>query len=174
MSFDSKLSIEEPHLITKILVAVDSSENSEKALNYALEVAEKFSASILILNVFQLPPEFENQPSMVQQLPSSRSPQQQISYQSNVASFIEDLRNVHEVVLSKAIERATKLKPNLKITAELTEGDVPLKIVETAVNGKFDLIVLGHRGGSKINELFLGSTSEKVVHTARCAVLIIN
>src|SRR5665811_1843536 len=53
MSFNRKLSVEELHLITKILVGVDNSENSEKALNYALEIADKFSASVLILNVFQ-------------------------------------------------------------------------------------------------------------------------
>lgn len=150
-------------MIPKILVGVDGSENSEKALDYALEVAEKFSASVLILNVFQPPPEFEYQPTMLQQL---------IDNQSNMASFIKDLRKVHEAVLSRATERATKLKPNLEITAELKEGDASSKIVETATNGQFDMIVIGHRGDSKIKELLLGSTSEKVAHTARCPVLI--
>jgi nucleotide-binding universal stress UspA family protein len=147
------------------LVGIDGSENSEKALNYALEVAEKFSASVLILNVFQPPQEFEYQLNALQQ---------PIDYHSNTVSFIKDLRNVHEAVLSKATERATKLKPNLRINAELKEGDASIQIVETAANGQFDLIVIGHRGHSKINELFLGSTSEKVAHTARCTVLIIN
>jgi nucleotide-binding universal stress UspA family protein len=155
--------MEKPSLIPKILVGVDGSENSEKALDYALEVAEKFSASVLILNVFQPPPEFEYQPTMLQQL---------IDNQSNMASFIKDLRKVHEAVLSRATERATKLKPNLEITAELKEGDASSKIVETATNGQFDMIVIGHRGDSKIKELLLGSTSEKVAHTARCPVLI--
>ena len=58
MSSHFKLDVEEIRLITKILVGVDGSKNSEKALDYALEVADKFSASILILNVFQPPPEF--------------------------------------------------------------------------------------------------------------------
>jgi nucleotide-binding universal stress UspA family protein len=89
-----------------------------------------------------------------------------------MATFIKDLRRVHEAVLSKAAERATKLNPALKITAELKEGDAPSQIVETAANGQFDLIVIGHRGDSKIKELFLGSTSERVAHRARCAVLI--
>jgi nucleotide-binding universal stress UspA family protein len=163
MRFIPKLSVEESCLITKILVGIDNSENSEKALNYALEIADKFSASVLILNVFQPPPEFEYQPNILQQ---------PIDYQSNTASFIKDLRKVHEALLSKATERATKLKPDLKINAELKEGDTSSQIVETAVNGQFDLIVIGHRGDSKIRELFLGNTSEKVAHTARCTVLI--
>jgi nucleotide-binding universal stress UspA family protein len=81
---------------------------------------------------------------------------------------------VHEAVLSRALERATELKPNLKITGELKEGDASSQIVETAVNGQFDLIVVGHKGDRKIKELFLGSTSENVAHTARCPVLITN
>ncbi|MGA3112517.1 MAG: universal stress protein, partial [Candidatus Bathyarchaeia archaeon] len=40
-------------------MGVDGSENSEKALDYALEIAEKFSAAVQILNVFQPPPEIE-------------------------------------------------------------------------------------------------------------------
>jgi len=174
MSFNRKLSVEELHLITKILVGVDNSENSEKALNYALEIADKFSASVLILNVFQPPPEFEYQSNMLQQPSAFGSPQEQMGNQSNMASFVKDLRKVHEAVLSKATERATKLKPNLTISAELKEGAASSQIVETAVNGQFDLIVIGHRGDSKIKELFLGSTSEKVVHTAKCPVLITN
>jgi hypothetical protein len=45
-----------------------------------------------------------------------------VSPQNN-AYFIKDLRKVHEAILSKALEIATKLKPNLKISSELKEGD---------------------------------------------------
>jgi nucleotide-binding universal stress UspA family protein len=157
-------------LITKILVGLDGSENSEKSLDYALEIADKFSASILILNVFQPPPEFEYKLNSFQQTPATGYP---VDYPSDVTSFIKDLGKMHQQVLSRATERAAKLKPRIKITAELKEGDAAVQIVETAVNGKFDLIVLGHRGDNKIKELFLGSTTERVAHQARCAVLIV-
>jgi nucleotide-binding universal stress UspA family protein len=172
MSFNPELSMEESCLFAKILVGVDGSEYSEKALDFALEVADKFSASVLLLNVFQPPPESEYNSSMFQQLPASGSFQEQIGYQTNMASLNRDLRRVHEAVLSSALERATTLKPNLEITAELKEGDASSQIVETATNGQFDLIIIGHKGDSKIKELFLGSTSEKVAHKASCAVLI--
>ena len=155
-------------MITKILVGVDGSENSEKALETALEIADKFSASVLILNVFQPPPEFDYNLNMFQQPQTSGQSQETTGYQS----IIQEFRKVHEAVLSSATERATKLKPALKITSELKEGDASLQIVETAENGEFDLIVIGHRGDSKIKELFLGSTSERVAHRAKCAVLI--
>ena len=161
-------------MITKILVGVDGSETSEKALNFALEVADKFSASVLILNVFQSPQEFEYQQNMLHQLPASESPREQIVNQPNNRFFIKDLRKVHETILSIATERATRLKPSLKISAELKEGAVSSQIVATADYGQFDLIVVGHKGQRKIKELFLGSTTEKVAHMAKCAVLITN
>jgi nucleotide-binding universal stress UspA family protein len=174
MSFERKLRIEGLRLITKILVGIDGSENSEKALDEALEIADKFDASVLILNVFQPPPETGYQLNMFAQPQTPGYAQEPAGYQPNMAYSIKDFRKVHEEVLLKATERATKLKPALKITAELKEGDTSSQIVETAINGEFDLIVVGHKGNSEIKELFLGSTSERVAHRAKCNVLITN
>ena len=173
MNLNRKLNIEEPRLITKILVGVDGSKNSEKTLDYALEIADKFSASILILNVFQPPPELGYQQNMFSQSPMSGSPQDTIGDQSNLSAFIKDLRKIHENILSNAAERAVKRKPMLKITTELKEGNTPSQIIGTAAMGGFDLIVLGHMGESEIKEFLLGSTSERVVHQAKCAVLTV-
>ena len=159
-------------MITKILVGIDGSENSEKALDEALEIADKFDASVLILNVFQPPPETGYQLNMFAQSQTPGYAQEPTAYQPNIAASINDLRKVHEEVLLKATERATKLNPTLKITSELKEGDTSAQIVETAANGKFDLIVVGHKGNSEIREFFLGSTSERVVHRAKCNILI--
>ncbi len=162
-------------MITKILVGVDGSKNSEKALDYAVEIADKFSASILILHVFQPPPElgFGYQEEMLAQYAKSENPKDTIGDQPNLSAFIKGLRKVHEAILSKAGERAIRLKPKLKITTELKEGNTPSQIIGTAANGGFDLIVVGHMGESEIKEFLLGSTSEKVAHQARCPVLIV-
>src|SRR5665647_602010 len=173
MNFYCELDVEELFLITKILVGVDGSKNSEKALDNALDLAEKFSASILILNVFQPPPELGYQANMVTQFPPSGISQDISGNQSNLSGLIKDLRKVHEDILSNAAERAIKLKPMLKIATELKEGNTPSQIIATAAEGGFDLIVLGHLGDSEIKEFLLGSTSERVVHQARCAVLIV-
>jgi nucleotide-binding universal stress UspA family protein len=42
-------------LIKKILVAIDGSEHADKALNFALDLAERYSAAITLINVFQAP-----------------------------------------------------------------------------------------------------------------------
>ena len=102
-------------------------------------------------------------------VPEDRDPE----HNRRFGAFTEDLRKVHEEILSKAVERAIRLKPMLKITTELKEGNTPSQIIETAANGGFDLIVVGHMGESGIKEFLLGSTSERVVHQARCAVLVV-
>ena len=73
-------------MIRKILVGVDGSENSEKALDNALEIAEKFGASVLILNVFQTPPEVEFESGIFQQTQPYGYPGDKMGYQSNMIS----------------------------------------------------------------------------------------
>jgi len=173
MNFKIKVYLEERYLITKILVAVDGSKYSEKAVDYALEIAEKFSASILLLNVFPPLIEYGYQPEMLSQGTASGFVQVPIGGQVNSASFLKELRKIHKAVLSKSYQRAVKLRPNLKITTQLIEGKVSTQIIETATDGEFDLIVMGHRGAGSISEVLLGSTSERVVQQASCSVLIV-
>jgi len=47
------------------------------------------------------------------------------------------------------------------------------KIVETAKNGNYDLIVMGNRGFSKIKRFFVGSVTQRVISEAPCPVLVI-
>ena len=142
-------------------------------MDYALEIANVFSASVLILNVFQPPAEISYQPIMASLPMTSDYPQNQIFDQSKIAAIIKDLRKVHETILSEAAKRATTQNPMLKVTTELKEGNTASQIIETATEGKFDLIVVGHVGESEIKEFLLGSTSEKVVHQARCTVTVV-
>jgi nucleotide-binding universal stress UspA family protein len=59
------------------------------------------------------------------------------------------------------------------ISTKLVEGRPADKIVETAKNGNFDLVVVGSRGLGGIKEFFLGSVSDRVADEAPCPVLII-
>jgi nucleotide-binding universal stress UspA family protein len=147
-------------LIKKVLVAVDGSENALRALGFALDLAEKYAASVLILNVFQLPA-------------VSTSPNDPLVYSSSRAAFIKDLQKVHEETLAKAVDEAKRLKPDLEIAAELRTGEPAAQIVEAAKEGSFDVIVVGHRGLSRLSEVFLGGVSERIAHLASCAVLIV-
>lgn len=141
-------------------MAVDGSENALKALGFALDLAEKYAASVLILNVFQLPA-------------LSASPDDPFVYSSSRVAFINDLRKVHEETLAKAVDEAKRLKPGLVVAAELKEGEPAAQIIGAAKEGRFDVIVVGHRGLGRLSEVFLGGVSERVAHLASCAVLIV-
>ncbi len=56
---------------------------------------------------------------------------------------------------------------------ELREGRPGEVIVEVAAQGKYDVIVIGHRGASLAESLVLGSVSDHVAHNATCPVLIV-
>ncbi len=146
-------------LITKVLVAIDGSHCSERALDFALDLAEKYTASLLVMNVLQMP--------------VYGSPDDPMSVSAGTVSLTKDLRKVHEDLLAKAVEKATSAKPNLKVTTALREGNPPTQIVNTAAEGGYEVVVLGHSGQGRFREFFLGSTSERVAHLARCVVIIV-
>ena len=77
-------------------------------------------------------------------------------------------------MLSEALKKVNRLKPNLNVSTKLKEGRPTDKIIETAKEGNFDIIVLGRRGIGGVTELLLGSVSDRVADHAPCAVLIVN
>ncbi len=146
-------------MISKILVAYDGSEGSERALDFGLDLAEKYSASVLIITVLQLP--------------VSGSPEDPLAGSASIAGLVKDLRKSHEAMLTKAKDRADRIKPNIKAETRLLEGNPPNEIAQIASDGNFSLVVLGHSGKGRFREFLLGGTSERVAHLARCAVLIV-
>ncbi|MEM3578370.1 MAG: universal stress protein [Candidatus Bathyarchaeia archaeon] len=151
-------------LIKKILVAIDGSEHADKALDFALDLAEKYSATVTIINVFQVPRVI---------YPMVEYPGEPFAYPATWDEFTKEVKVAHEKILSNALKRAKDLKPNLKISNVLEEGRPADKIVETAKEGNFDLIVMGHRGLGRVKEFFLGSVADRVADEAHCPVIIV-
>ena len=149
-------------MIKKILVPIDGSEHSDRTLNYALDLAEKYSAEIKLLNVAQplvaTGPMFLTQPMM--------SPE-------STAMYVNEIEAAHEKMLSDAFKKAKEIKPNISISKLLVNGRPADKIVEIAKKGKIDLIVMGSRGLGGIKEFFLGSVSDRVADEAPCPVMIV-
>ena len=148
-------------MIKNVLVAVDGSENSERALDFALDFAEKYGAILTILNVSQ-------SPSMGAVPLDSTT----VSGESMVG-FAKDLQKLHSSILDKAVSHAKQVKPDAQIFSKLKEGNPAVEIVATAKEGGFDVVVVGHRGLGRMQEMFLGNISEKVAHSAPCPVIII-
>ena len=154
-------------MIKKILVAFDGSEPAHKALDFALELAEKYSSELLLLNVYQpIIPLFHFPTMTVMGSPPVITP-------VTMAAFSKELKAQHEKVLLKAVKKVNRDKPNLKVSTMLSEGRPSDKIVEVAKEGKFNLVVMGSRGIGGIKEIFLGSVSDRVADEAQCSVLIV-
>jgi len=153
--------IEADYLVKKVLVAVDGSENSYRALDFSLEFTEKFGAELTIMNV--------SESSGVVSVPPEIAPYTN----DNMVVVARDLRKFHEEVLNKATIRAKKIKPNVSISAILKEGNPASAIIEAANDGNFDVVVLGHRGIGKFKGIFVGSISEKVARSLSCTVILV-
>ena len=153
-------------MFENILVAVDGSEHSKKAMGYAVELAEKFGASLTLVHVYSavLP--------IIPTTDALTSPTVTAPASAAVAAKIaEDARKLGE----KILEDSEKIIKERRIPVEkvLREGDAVKEIVAEAQKGAFSLVVIGHRGLSKLSELLLGSVSEGVGHKASCSVMIV-
>ncbi len=149
-------------MIRKVLVAVDGSENAERALDFALDFAEKYNATLTVLNVSDSPP--------VVAVPPEPTAYTGVT----VAVYTKDLHKFHEEILNRAVAHASEAKPNLAVSSKLRDGDPALEIVAEAKEGAFDAVVVGHVGAGRVKEILgLGGISERVAHLAPCPVIIV-
>ena len=127
------------YLINKILVATDFSENSSRALDESLELADKLNASVTLLKV--------------------------------ITEFVKEQE--HRQTLTEVVNKAKQKKPNITIKEliDYSGGNPAGTIIQIAAD--FDLVVVGHRGISGLQKLFMGSVSERVVHLSTKPVLIV-
>ncbi len=154
-------------MFNNILVAVDGSEHSKRALNCALELAAKFDGKITLIHVYSSVVPMTASIDTVSTpptIPPHTSP-------AIAAKITEEAEKKGEQILDEA-ERAAK-QQGISVDKVLRDGDVVREIVTVAEEGKFNLVVVGHRGLSKLKELLLGSVSEGVSHKAPCPVLIV-
>jgi nucleotide-binding universal stress UspA family protein len=130
--------------LSNLLVCVDGSESSIRALRYGVKLAKKIGSAITLLNV-QEKRIFEAAPEIV--------------------------KDLGENILSEAMKVAGRTK--LRINKKLEFGVPSDVIVEIAEKGNYDLIIVGSRGLGKVKRFLLGSVSDDVSHKAKCSVLIV-
>jgi nucleotide-binding universal stress UspA family protein len=133
----------------KILVAYDGSEPAGHAVTRAGEIAQRRDAEVTVISVVPL------------QASGPRSAGPVIS-----GDVEEHGRELQEAV-AKLKESGVEAK-----TIEAV-GHPAESIVDEAERGKFDLIVVGHRGLHGVQRFLLGSTATRVVTHAHCDVLVV-
>ena len=136
----------------KILVPMDGSENSFRALDWAIYLARQSGAIITGLYVI---PSF-----IVTEGPKALGPYRK--------QMLEQGKNI----MNDAKLRSAK--KGIVFVEKIIYGDVVASdIVDFAAKTKPDLIVISSRGLSEIKELFLGSVTYGVVHKSKTPVFVV-
>jgi nucleotide-binding universal stress UspA family protein len=146
-------------MLEKILVAVDGSEYSKKALELACQLTEKFEGSLHIVHVPQ------------------GAAADRVMVLGGASVMIHAGRDQIEQAGSMLIEAARKIAEDSlpgKVTTELRGGDPADEIVKSAEENASDCIVLGSRGLGDFGGLLLGSVSHKVNHSAPCTCITVH
>jgi len=149
--------------VRNILVPLDGSQNSVRGLDTAIYIARQCHAIIIGINV------------MPMSVFTAIQPADFMPAYSALESFnvIKQLKKNAKHFLDSAKLKAAR--QGILFKTKIIQGQTGQNIVCVANNrkNKIDLIVIGSRGRSSSKELFLGSTSNYVLHRANVPVVVV-
>jgi nucleotide-binding universal stress UspA family protein len=138
-----------------ILLSVDGSEDSDKAVRLTGQLARIHGSRVLVVHGRDVPlvaPSGRPAPPLLERWETE-----------------DDAQKVVEAAVSEldaaGVDARGQVLPG--------QGRIGYKILEAAEAGGADLIVLGSRGMSRVEEVMIGSVSHKVIHMAKCPVLLV-
>lgn len=136
--------------IKRILAAVDFSETSDKAFDYAISLARVFEAEVVALHVVHDPIVYA--PTTGQEWRDE--------YERTIRGKLDELLNRHTC-------------EGVKVKSVLKQGGAWMEIIEYAKAENCDMIVLGTHGHGPVESMLMGSVAEKVVRKAKHPVLVV-
>jgi len=136
--------------IKRILAAVDFSETSDKAFDYAMSLARVFEAEVVALHVVHDPIVYA--PTTGQEWRDE--------FERTIKEKLDALLNRHTC-------------EGVEVTAVIKQGGAWLEIIEYAKAENCDMIVLGTHGHGPVQHTLMGSVAEKVVRKAKHPVLVV-
>jgi nucleotide-binding universal stress UspA family protein len=69
--------------------------------------------------------------------------------------------------------KSSLVRVGINIHTVILEGDPASKIIAYSEMEGFDIIMMGSRGMGKFKEMIVGSISNKVIHHAKCSVMLV-
>ena len=138
----------------RILAPIDGSPQSLKALRHAVELAKEHGSEIMVISVVD---------SLKLPFGAEYSLWANESHQELIRTTLESV--------NKEITKITQQEPELRIDAEVVEGDPAKQILSTAEG--YDVIVIGKRGMGLLEELVMGSVTNKVVNHSKIPVIVV-
>lgn len=140
----------------KILIPTDLSEDSQGAMNIALDLAQRYGARLTLLHVYQ-PPLYSLPPDAVMLAATTELANQVTELQGNLDALKANLmaQGVSDVV------------------THIAQGDPHDEIMRELREAGHDLLVMATHGRSGLSHMLLGSVAEKLVRHAPCPVLTV-
>lgn len=145
-------------LFKRILCAVDFSDCSMRALDYAVSMAQEADACLTVLHVFDL------EGAMSDRWRDQLTP-------PSLRKELETLENERRDRLARTIPASVGTFCDVETV--MTSGTAYREILRTAGEKHSELIVMGVHGRNAADMLFFGSTTNHVVRQAPCPVLTI-
>ena len=139
--------------MSAIVVGVDGSEGSIRALRFALEEAGVRGAELRVVHAWHIPPAIYG---------SGWVP---------TGVDLDEYRKLAEASLARSLADAGADDAGLAVTPVLREGE-PVDVL-CAEAAHADLLVVGSRGLGGFRGLLLGSVSQQVVHHSPCPVVVV-
>ena len=140
--------------IKRILVPLDFSTSSRRALDYAAGMALPFEASLHLVHVCEVP-------TMMT-----------ASMDAYAIAYSDWSQRLGEEAERELVKIATTLKGR-KVTTEVLFGNPARAIVEAAGTNDADLIVMGTHGHGAVMHMMMGNVAERVVRMAPCPVMTV-
>ncbi|HSS66233.1 MAG TPA: universal stress protein [Gammaproteobacteria bacterium] len=171
----------------RIVTAVDGSENAQRAVEAASDLAKTHNADLYLVHVVGSGPIPEALAHMAEiehmtEAQRSSAPQNVANVFGNLAtaeraaSSPAVAHEIHQALgqrLLKGAAASAREKGARSVEVMLCEGNPAHAILDAAKKIDADLIVLGTRGLSNLKGLLLGSVSHKVIQLSTCSCLVV-
>ncbi len=146
-------------MMQNIVVAVDGSTGSQKALELGCELAKRFSAKLSVVTVVQ---------KAVEDHIAKGFGRPVVLAPANPAVIEETGRPLIDAASALVEERGYSLSH-----ADVVGGSPAKQILAYAEEQGMDTIIMGSRGLSDLKGLLMGSVSHKVSHLTRCTCIVV-
>jgi nucleotide-binding universal stress UspA family protein len=141
-------------MLERIAVGTDGSETAEKAVDFAIDLAEKYGAALVIASSYK-------------PVSETRLRDEQKEAPEDIQWSINPMEDVNSAL--RAAEERARTR-GLETTSEAREGDPADVLCGIAEQHGADLLVVGNRG---MQRRVLGSVPNSVSHKAPCSVVIV-
>ena len=141
--------------ISKIMVCIDGSEASIKAVRKVLDMAKKYNAEVIAIHISFIP-------YYLRRLP-------QYGWEELHAYVVEQMKDWLKNIMIEANEKNIHFNTLVKDTT----SSIVNEIIRSADAENIGLIVLGSTGKSRLERMLVGSVAQGVMTNAKCSVLVV-